>query len=149
MERCQGKCQHGSGADHLAQVLRRGVILRIKPKLFVRLGRDIPAREVLLRPADSQQQPAALAWIFLRPLGRCDRALLQEAARICQSKPDGGFWLDRHSRSDVAGRGARRTDLRGGRRHEFTISENVAREFRNKSLLAIQKDPGDEVIEPV
>ena len=33
-------------------------------------------------------------------------------------------------------------------RHEFEISENVAREFRNKSLLAIQKDPGDEVIEP-
>ena len=33
-------------------------------------------------------------------------------------------------------------------RHEFTISENVAREFRNKSLLAIQKDPGDEIIEP-
>ena len=33
-------------------------------------------------------------------------------------------------------------------RHEFEISENVAREFRNKSLLAIQKDPGDEIIEP-
>ncbi|CRM73482.1 hypothetical protein [Pseudomonas sp. 25 R 14] len=33
-------------------------------------------------------------------------------------------------------------------RHEFQISENVAREFRNKSLLAIQKDPGDEIIEP-
>ena len=33
-------------------------------------------------------------------------------------------------------------------RHEFEISENVARDFRNKSLLAIQKDPGDEVIEP-
>lgn len=32
-------------------------------------------------------------------------------------------------------------------RHEFTISENVAREFRNKSLLAIQHDPGDEIIE--
>jgi len=33
-------------------------------------------------------------------------------------------------------------------RHEFEVSENVAREFRNKSLLAIQKDPGDEIIEP-
>ena len=33
-------------------------------------------------------------------------------------------------------------------RHEFQISENVAREFRNKSLLAIQNDPGDEIIEP-
>lgn len=33
-------------------------------------------------------------------------------------------------------------------RHEFQISENVARELRNKSLLAIQKDPGDEIIEP-
>ena len=33
-------------------------------------------------------------------------------------------------------------------RHEFEISENVAREFRNKSLLAIKNDPGDEIIEP-
>ena len=33
-------------------------------------------------------------------------------------------------------------------RHEFEISENVTREFRNKSLLAIQHDPGDEIIEP-
>lgn len=33
-------------------------------------------------------------------------------------------------------------------RHEIAISENVAREFRNKSLLAIQKDPGDEIIDP-
>ena len=33
-------------------------------------------------------------------------------------------------------------------RHDLTVSENVAREFRNKSLLAIQKDPGDEIIEP-
>ena len=33
-------------------------------------------------------------------------------------------------------------------RHEFEISENVAREFRTKSLLAIQNDPGDEIIEP-
>ena len=32
--------------------------------------------------------------------------------------------------------------------HKIHISENVAREFRNKSLLAIQKDPGDEIIEP-
>lgn len=33
-------------------------------------------------------------------------------------------------------------------RHGFEISQNVAREFRNKSLLAIQKGPGDEIIEP-
>lgn len=33
-------------------------------------------------------------------------------------------------------------------RHEIEISENVAREFLNKSLLAIQKDPGDDIIEP-
>lgn len=32
--------------------------------------------------------------------------------------------------------------------HEIEISQNVARKFRNKSLLAIQKDPGDEIIEP-
>lgn len=34
-------------------------------------------------------------------------------------------------------------------RHVFEPSEKVAREFRSKSLLAIQKDPGDEIIEPV
>lgn len=34
-------------------------------------------------------------------------------------------------------------------RHSFEPTESVAREFRNKSLLAIQKDPGDEIIEPV
>lgn len=34
-------------------------------------------------------------------------------------------------------------------RHEIEISQNVALAFRNKSLLAIQKDPGDEIIEPV
>ena len=33
-------------------------------------------------------------------------------------------------------------------RHEIEISQNVAREFHNKSLLAIQHDPGDEIIEP-
>ena len=33
-------------------------------------------------------------------------------------------------------------------RHNVQISGNVAREFRNKSLLAIQKDPGDEIIDP-
>ena len=33
-------------------------------------------------------------------------------------------------------------------RHENEISQNVARECRSKSLLAIQKDPGDEIIEP-
>ena len=33
-------------------------------------------------------------------------------------------------------------------RHVFEPSEKVAREFLNKSLLAIQKDPGDEIIDP-
>ena len=33
-------------------------------------------------------------------------------------------------------------------RHVFEPTEKVAREFRNKSLLAIQNDPGDEIIEP-
>lgn len=34
-------------------------------------------------------------------------------------------------------------------RHVFEPSEKVAREFRNKSLLAIQHDPSDEIIEPI
>ncbi|HEX8595368.1 MAG TPA: hypothetical protein VF682_19165 [Pseudomonas sp.] len=33
-------------------------------------------------------------------------------------------------------------------RHVFVLTECVALEFRNKSLLAIMKDPGDEIIEP-
>ncbi|QZA71266.1 hypothetical protein AH02_21 [Pseudomonas phage AH02] len=33
-------------------------------------------------------------------------------------------------------------------RHVFEVSENVAREFHNKSLLMIQADPGDEVLRP-
>jgi hypothetical protein len=33
-------------------------------------------------------------------------------------------------------------------RHNYEPSRDVAREFRNKSLLAIQKDSGDEIIEP-
>lgn len=33
-------------------------------------------------------------------------------------------------------------------RHVFEPTESVAREFRNKSLLAIRKDPGDEIIGP-
>lgn len=33
-------------------------------------------------------------------------------------------------------------------RHGYEPSQIVAREFRNKSLMAIQKDPGDEIIEP-
>lgn len=44
--------------------------------------------------------------------------------------------------------GSKATFLLDPPSHEFQISENVAREFRNKSLLAIQKDPGDEIIEP-
>lgn len=34
-------------------------------------------------------------------------------------------------------------------RHEGETPDNVAREFRNKSLLATQKDPGEERIEPL
>jgi hypothetical protein len=34
-------------------------------------------------------------------------------------------------------------------RHEIAISENVAREFQRKSMQMLQKDPGDEIIEPV
>ena len=33
-------------------------------------------------------------------------------------------------------------------RHDYEPSQNVAREFLNKSLLSIQKDRGDEIIEP-
>lgn len=33
-------------------------------------------------------------------------------------------------------------------RHAIDISPNVARDFHNKSLIAISKDPGDEIIEP-
>jgi len=33
-------------------------------------------------------------------------------------------------------------------RHGIVISENVAREFHNQSLLEIRKDPGDEVFIP-
>ncbi|SEM51097.1 hypothetical protein SAMN04487857_102369 [Pseudomonas sp. ok272] len=33
-------------------------------------------------------------------------------------------------------------------RHEFELTEKVAREFHSKSLLALQKDPGDEIIAP-
>lgn len=34
-------------------------------------------------------------------------------------------------------------------RHEFVPSQNVARLFNQKSLLMIQKDPGDEIVSPV
>ena len=34
-------------------------------------------------------------------------------------------------------------------RHKIEISENVAREFHNQSLMEIRKDPGDEIIAPV
>ncbi|WP_369431846.1 hypothetical protein [Pseudomonas lurida] len=33
-------------------------------------------------------------------------------------------------------------------RHEIEISQYMARAVRNKSLLAIQNDPSDEIIEP-
>ena len=44
--------------------------------------------------------------------------------------------------------GSKATFLLNPPRHKIKISENVAREFLNKSLLAIQKDPGDEIIDP-
>lgn len=44
--------------------------------------------------------------------------------------------------------GAKSKALLDPPRHEIEISQNVAREFRNKSLLAIQKAPGDEITEP-
>ena len=34
-------------------------------------------------------------------------------------------------------------------RHEFTISENVAREFQRKSMQMLQQDPGDGFISPL
>ena len=33
-------------------------------------------------------------------------------------------------------------------RHIIVISENVALEFRNRSLMELKRDPGDEVIAP-
>ncbi len=33
-------------------------------------------------------------------------------------------------------------------RHNVQISENVARIFRNESLVELKRDPGDEVVEP-
>ncbi|WP_288082801.1 hypothetical protein [Pseudomonas sp.] len=33
-------------------------------------------------------------------------------------------------------------------RHEIVLSKNVALAFERKSLLMIQKDPGDEVVSP-
>lgn len=33
-------------------------------------------------------------------------------------------------------------------RHGYESSQNVARESNHKSLLALQKDPRDEIIEP-
>ena len=33
-------------------------------------------------------------------------------------------------------------------RHKVQISENVARMFRNESLMELKRDSGDEVIEP-
>lgn len=33
-------------------------------------------------------------------------------------------------------------------RHEFVISERVARVFRNQSLAELRRDPGDEIIDP-
>lgn len=33
-------------------------------------------------------------------------------------------------------------------RHEIVISENVAREFQNQSLIEIRKNPGDEIVSP-
>lgn len=33
-------------------------------------------------------------------------------------------------------------------RHKVTISENVARMFRDESLAELKREPGDEIIEP-
>lgn len=33
-------------------------------------------------------------------------------------------------------------------RHEILISENVARDFHNRSLIEIRRDSGDQIIEP-
>ncbi|WP_122578186.1 hypothetical protein [Pseudomonas viridiflava] len=33
-------------------------------------------------------------------------------------------------------------------RHEIMISENVAADFHAKSLMMIQKEPGDEIVSP-
>ncbi len=33
-------------------------------------------------------------------------------------------------------------------RHKILISENVAQEFHNQSLIELRRDPGDEVIAP-
>jgi len=47
------------------------------------------------------------------------------------------------------GMGSKSLPLLSAPRHVFEVSENVAREFHNKSLLMIQADPGDEVLSPV
>jgi len=36
----------------------------------------------------------------------------------------------------------------GSPRHNFQISENVARMFRNESLAELKRDPGDEILTP-
>ncbi|WP_454838251.1 hypothetical protein [Pseudomonas mohnii] len=33
-------------------------------------------------------------------------------------------------------------------RHKIVISENVAREFHNQSLVELKRDPGDEIVTP-
>ncbi|MNR30643.1 hypothetical protein D3C85_1481090 [compost metagenome] len=60
-------------ADHLAQIFRRGVVLRINPELFTRIGRNVPAWEVLLLSPNRQQQAARLGGIALLGV-RLDRA---------------------------------------------------------------------------
>lgn len=52
-------------ADHFADVLSCGVLLGVDSKLFVRLGRDVDAGEVLLLTSDRQQQPTALFRVFV------------------------------------------------------------------------------------
>ena len=34
-------------------------------------------------------------------------------------------------------------------RHEFVISENVARTFHNRSMTEISRDPGEEIVPPI
>lgn len=51
---------------HLAHVFCSDVVLRIELELFVQLRGDVPAREVLLRPPNSQQQAATLFRVLRR-----------------------------------------------------------------------------------
>nr|DAO89529.1 MAG TPA: hypothetical protein [Caudoviricetes sp.] len=114
---------------------------------------DLPQRALHRRPRRPLQQVSRdrARWrLPLRPPGRRDRALLQGAARLGKPEPDGGLRLDRHSRSDVAGRGARRADLRSGRRlapSEGRFMRRIARTQQRKrqTWLALPASGIEEV----